>query len=366
MAKAKKKAATGSDWMNALSATGLHVKSARDALQITGYLDSGNYALNWAVSGKLLGGYPLGHCGEIFGDPGTGKSYVATRAIAMAQKMGGVVLLDDVEGAYNEERAQSIGVDVDTLAHVRSYMVSDLLKSTQAFLKVFREDAPGTMGLYICDSIAQLTTKHEVEVGLDKRDMTKAAELKSFYRQVGHDIFDLPVVHIVTNHTIANIGNPFQSRTTGGGGGPKFTASWRLDMRATSKIRQDKEIVGVICRAVVDKNRFVAPWKEVKLAIPFNQPISRASGLVPLLSALGLLEVRGEFLYKDGEKIGRAYKTNDRVIAQDEQGEMLLDRHPELLEEADAAIQAGRARPLKSEAATEEEEATEEGLSGDE
>lgn len=342
--------------MKALSGTGLQVKSARDALQIKGYLDSGNYALNWAVSGKLLGGYPLGHCGEIFGDPGTGKSFLAARAVAMAQQAGGVALLDDTEGAYNDERAANIGIDVDTLALVdpRSRTVKQHLKATQAFVAAVRESKP-PLAIEVLDSLAQLSTEHEMETQLDKKDMSKAGELKAFYRIVAGDLFDLPVVHLATNHVIAAIGNMYQTRTTGGGGGPKYMTSWRLDMRAVSKIRQGTEVVGVICRAVVDKNRFVAPWKEVRLAIPFNQPISKASGLVPLLIGLGLIEERGHFLWKDGQKLGRNYKTKERMLAQDESGEQILDSFPEILEEADKAIAAGLTRPITADATKEEE-----------
>lgn len=342
-------------WLQALDGAGLEVKSARDALQAKGWLDTGNYALNWVISGRLQGGYPLGHCGEIFGDPSTGKSFVAARAIAMAQKAGGVALLDDAEGAYNEALIAKIGVDTTTLAYTRSWTCTDLLNSTKAFLKAFSEHAPGPVGLYVCDSLAQLTTKHELEVGLDKRDMTKAAELKSFYRQMGHAIFDLPVAHIVTNHTIAAIGNMFNNRTTGGGGGSKFTASWRLDMRTTSKIKDGTEVIGMICRGVCAKNRISTPFREVSLAIPFHQPISKASGLVPLLVALGLVEEQGQFLYREGQKLGRAYKNNkQRFLQQDETGEQILDQFPELLEEADKAIAEGKTTRVISSATAEE------------
>ena len=66
----------------------------------------------------------------------------------MVQKAGGVGLLDDTEGAYNDERAANIGVDVGALAYTRSYTVDDFLKATKAFLKVFRESQPGPVGLF--------------------------------------------------------------------------------------------------------------------------------------------------------------------------------------------------------------------------
>lgn len=343
MAKPIKK----NSFLKTLSGLGVEVRSARDALQIKGYLDSGNYALNWAISGRMLGGYPLGHCGEIFGDPATGKSFLAARAIAMAQKQGGEALLDDTEGAYVAERMENIGVDVDALAVVapRSRTVNDHLKITQAFVGAVKDNNP-PVAIEVLDSLAQLSTVHEMKVGLDKRDMTKAAELKAFYRIVGGDLFDLPVVHIATNHTIAAIGSMFQTRTTGGGGGPKFMASWRIDMRAVSKIKVGKgpgaDVKGVICRAVLDKNRFQAPFREVRIAIPFDRPISRATGLIPLLVSLGVLRIDGNYLlHANGAKLGRNYKAKERFLDQDEVGEQLLDAYPEILDETDAQLEAG-------------------------
>ncbi|KKK93133.1 hypothetical protein LCGC14_2695950, partial [marine sediment metagenome] len=92
----------------------------------------------------------------------------------------------------------------------------------------------------------------------------------------------------------------------------------------------------ILCRAVIEKNRISPPWKEVRLAIPFHAPISRASGLIPVLLDLGILEVVGHFLHYQRKKTGlRAYAGREKVIRQDEEGEHLLDQIPEILEDAD-------------------------------
>lgn len=331
-----------SEWLKALEHQGLDVKSARDALQVKGWLDTGSHALNWAISGRLLRGYPLGHTVEIFGDPGTGKSFLITRALAMVQQAGGVALLDDTEGAYNLEHSALLGVDIVQLAYCRSHTVKNHLCAAQAFIKSYSSLNLKCPAVLAVDSLAQLSTEHELTTQLDKKDMTKAAELKAFFRIIGADLFDLPAVHLSTNHTIAAIGNMFNKRTTPGGGGPKFAASIRLDMRTVSKIRAGADYAGVICTIVVDKNRITAPWKKVQLAIPFNQPISRASGLVPLLVGLGVLEEKGQTLYYRGDKVGRSFKSKERFFAQDEAGEQILDQYPEILEETDKALETGQ------------------------
>jgi len=335
------------EWLAALAGQKLHVQSARDAAQVVGWLDSGNYALNWAMSGRFLRGYPLGHSVEFFGDPSTGKSFLIDRAIAMVQAAGGVALLDDTEGAHNLEwMEQALGVDVDALAYSRSHTVKQHLDLAVGFLNAMatlQSARTQRIGLLAGDSLAALSTTHELETQLEKRDMSKAAELKALFRIIGGQLSSLPVAYLVTNHTVANIGNMFNKRTTPGGGGPKFHATIRIDLRSPSKLKGKNpgEYLGVMCRAVVEKNRLTAPWREVRLVIPFNQPISRASGLIPVLIGLGLLTVHGQFLLHGTDKVGRAYKADDKkhLLQQEDQAEALLDRVPELLEEADVYLE---------------------------
>lgn len=331
-----------SKWFTALEREGLTVHSARDAVTVPGWLDTGNYALNWAISGRFGLGYPLGHAVEIFGDPSTGKSFLVARAIAMVQAQKGVALLDDTEGAYNLDWLQKLGVNVDHLAYQHSRTVNDHLAVAQAFLKAYRSGDVKGPGLLACDSLAALSTEHELEVGLDKRDMTKAGELKAFFRIVGGDLSGLTVVHLSANHTIANIGDFFHKRTTPGGGGPKFHASVRVDLCGISKIKMGPDYVGVLCLVVIDKNRLAPPWKKIRLAIPFERPISRASGLIPVLIDLGVLEASGQFLRYQGKKLGlRVFKSKEHALKQDEEAERLLDQIPELLEEVDEQLKSG-------------------------
>lgn len=332
-------------WLDALAGTGLSVRSARDAAQVVGWLDTGNFALNWAISGRFGRGYPLGHTVEIFGDPSTGKTFLLARAIAMVQEMGrniGEALLDDTERAWNLEWVgQALGVDVDRLGYESSRTVKEYLEVAQKFLEAVRAMRLKAAVL-ACDSLSELSTEHEIEKGLDKRDMTKAPELKAFFRIMGGDLGESPVVHLMSSHIIATPGEMFQKRTTSGGGGPKFHSSIRIDMRSPSKLQAgDKgDYIGVWTKVFVDKNRLCPPWKEVRLVIPFYQPISRASGLVPVLVRLGVLEKRGDFLTYQDKKVGRAYKADKKEYAfrMDEQGEQLLDSFPEILEETDELL----------------------------
>ncbi len=340
-----------SEWLAALRGQELDVHTARDVAQVTGWLDTGNFALNWAISGRFFRGYPLGHTVEIFGDPSTGKSYLIGRAIAMAQAQGGVALLDDTEGAYNLEWMQTLGVDIDNLACECSRTVSDHLDTTKGFIAAYKackeRGAVLGPGLLACDSLALLSTTHELEADFGTPDMTKAKELKKFFRIIGGELRDSNAVYISTNHVIANIGNMWNKRTTGGGGGPKYQSSIRIDLRGVSKLKADgkeddkegSDFTGVLVRVFIEKNRLAPPWKRVNLVIPFYQPISPASGLIPVLLELGILESTGKqgMLSYQGKKLGlHAYKS--KPMKQEEAAENLLDKIPELLEDADAYL----------------------------
>lgn len=349
-----------SKWMEALGKAGLEIKSGRDALRVKGWLDTGNYALNWAISGRLLRGYPQGHSVELFGDPGTGKSYLVTRALAMAQEQGGVAFLDDTERAYNLEHTEALGVNLEELAvpNPSSHTVKEHLDVARKFIEGYKSLGKEVPAVLACDSLSQLSTEHEMKEGLDKKDMTKAPQLKALFRIIGGELSDLPVIYLCTSHVIANIGNLFQKRTTSGGGGPKYYSTVRLDLRAVSKIKRGEgDYSGVICTVFVEKNRIAPPWKRVQLAIPFNRPISRSSGLLPLLLNLGVVEVKGTSLcYKD-ERIGRALKTKGKFLEQDELGEQLLDQYPEVLEETDKGLEAGKYTALTEHEESDADEA---------
>ena len=62
------------------------------------WVTTGNYALDWAISGKLIGGgFPLGRVVEVFGDPSTGKSILLMNVMKATQDLGGEAFYDDPE-----------------------------------------------------------------------------------------------------------------------------------------------------------------------------------------------------------------------------------------------------------------------------
>lgn len=337
------------------------IETAADGATLKGYLHSGNLALNWIMSGKFTGGWPLAHMIEVFGDPSSGKSFLVARAIAEAFKNEGTIgLLDDTEGAFNATwAATSLGVDVDRLVRVKTHTLEEHYDLVMAFIQAFKEVKAKGPSVLALDSLALLSTKHEVEQGMAKENMARAKTIKKHFRLCSNALQDLPLTYMVTNHQIASM-DPFSPPDSSGGGGPKYQASIRLALRKPVPMKDaNKRPIGVKINAFVTKNRLVSPWRSCMMIVPFFEPISPVSGLVDLLVKVGALEhTKGKTLAFQGADTGISGHKSD-FWKQDQSALDLFQKFPNLMEELEkvdwARAQAGTPMVEDGKDADEEE-----------
>ena len=77
----------------------------------TDWISTGNYALNYLISGDFNKGIPLGKVTVLAGEPASGKSFIASGNIVKeAQKKGIFVILIDTENALDEKWLQDLDV----------------------------------------------------------------------------------------------------------------------------------------------------------------------------------------------------------------------------------------------------------------
>lgn len=323
----------------------IEARVASEAGETRGWLHTGNYALNWAVSGRFGRGWPMGHVSEIYGEEGSGKSLVVLRTIGACQATGGVAALDDTENALVEDWAAALGVNTDQLIVANSRTVGAHAKIVEAFVAAMGTVKEGTPGVLALDSLATLTTEHELEVEFDKRSMQRAQDIRKLFRKYGTEVAKLDAAYLVTNHEIANIGNYFKPKTTPGGSGTKYQASVRVAIAQRKTLKDsNKEPVGITAALRVTKNRLTAPYKTIEMVIPWYRPLSEYSGIIPILVRVQVIAVGGkgnQNIVYHGEDTGiKAYasKTSDRV-KQDESAAELVETHPGILAEADDYLQ---------------------------
>ena len=107
----------------------------------TDWVSTGNYALNYLVSGDFYKGIPMGKVTVFAGESGSGKSYFCSGNIVKhAQEQGIFVVLIDSENALDEDWLQRLDVDTSEskLLKLNMSMIDDVAKALSEFLKEYR------------------------------------------------------------------------------------------------------------------------------------------------------------------------------------------------------------------------------------
>src|SRR5699024_2133879 len=132
-------------------------------------IPTGSIALDAALG---IGGLPRGRIIEIYGPESSGKTTLTLRAIANAQRNGGIAAFIAAEPAFDPEYAKMLGVAIDSL------LVSQPDTGEQALEIADMLIRSGSIDIIVIDSVAALVPRAEIEgemgdshVGLQARLM---------------------------------------------------------------------------------------------------------------------------------------------------------------------------------------------------
>jgi len=263
------------------------------------WLSTGNYALNYALSGDFTKGVPLSRISLWAGPAGSGKSFISANIMAQAQKMGYHILALDSENALDIDYLGKIGVDTspDKLTYIQVAMIEDVNKVLSEFFGNYTQaygkdnkDAPKT--LIVLDSLAMLSSATELEnyegSGVIKGDQGQLAKRrKAMLRLIVNQISRLPIAFVATDHVYPQdimMGDGAWAITNS----TKFSSSI-IGIITKLKLKEEGDIVGVRMRFETYKSRFAKLGTKVELAIPYNSGLSPFSGLTELLENLGVI-----------------------------------------------------------------------------
>ena len=298
----------------------------------TDWISTGNYALNYLISGDFFKGVPLGKVTVFAGESGAGKSYVCSgNIIRHAQEAGIFVILVDSENALDEKWLIDLGVDTseDKLLKLNMAMIDDVAKTISEFMKEYKlmpeESRPKI--LFVIDSLGMLLTPTDVnqfEAGEMKGDMgRKPKALTSLVRNCVNMFGSWNVGLVCTNHTYASQDMFDPDDKISGGQGFIYASSIVVAMRKL-KLKTDEDgnktttVNGIRSACKIMKTRYSKPFESVQVEIPYSTGMSPFSGLVDLFEAKGKLKKEGNSLVyttKDGEIIKqfrKAWNGNDK------------------------------------------------------
>jgi RecA/RadA recombinase len=298
------------------------------------WISSGNYALNYAISGDFYKGVPLGKVTMFAGQPGSGKSFIcAGNIVRNAQAVGIFPVVIDTENALDKEWLLPLGVstDEDRLMKVNLAKIDDIARLISDFMKDYKYrfasmdfiDRPKV--LFVIDSLGMTLTPTDInqfEAGDLKGDMgRKPKALTALVRNCVNMFGEYDVGLVVTNHTYASQDMFDPDDKISGGQGFIYASSIVVAIRKL-KLKEDEEgkktttINGIRAVCKIMKTRFNKPFETVEIKIPWTTGMDPYSGLIDMFEAKGILIKDGNKLkYNDSEgnehKYFRSGITND-------------------------------------------------------
>lgn len=276
----------------------------------TDWISTGNYALNYLISGDFNRGVPLGKVTVFAGESGSGKSYICSgNLVRHAQAQGIFVVLIDTENALDEAWLHALGVDTseDKLLKLNMAMIDDVAKTISEFMKSYKampEDGKPKV-LFVIDSLGMLLTPTDVnqfEAGDMKGDMgRKPKALTSLVRNCVNMFGSHNVGLVATNHSYASQDMFDPDDKISGGQGFIYASSIVVAMRKL-KLKEDEdgnkisEVRGIRSTCKIMKTRYAKPFETVQIKIPYDQGMNPHSGLVDMFESDGLLKKEGNSL----------------------------------------------------------------------
>jgi len=211
------------------------------------------------------GGWPRGRIIELFGAESSGKTLLASKAIAECQKQDGVCAMIDMEHAFDPYFAAKLGVDINDLFFSQPDHLQDCFTVIDNLVNAGCD-------LIILDSIATLVPQEELEGEVGKQTIGIIARyMGQFLRRIGPKLSQNNVCLICINQTRDNIGVLYgDPTTTPGGRALKFYSSVRVQVSRVStldvKDKQDNLIQRGI-RCTVKKNKVGLPFKKAEFQV---------------------------------------------------------------------------------------------------
>jgi recombination protein RecA len=332
----------------------------------TDWISTGNYALNYLISGDFNKGIPLGKVTVFAGESGSGKSYICSgNIIREAQKKGIFVILVDSENALDENWLQALGVDTaeDKLLRLGMSMIDDVAKTISNFMKEYKSDygdkdpADRPKVLFVLDSLGMMMTPTDVDQ-FEKGDMKgdlgrKPKALTALVRNCVNMFGSYNVGLVATNHTYASQDMFDPDDKISGGQGFIYASSIVVAMKKL-KLKEDEagnkvtDVRGIRSACKVMKTRFAKPFEGVQVKIPYETGMNPYSGLLDLFEKKGLITQSGnrlKYITAEGQELLDYRKNwgeqNLEIVMREVSNPVVMNEHatPEINLQEEEAIQ---------------------------
>ncbi len=264
-------------------------------------------------------GYATGNLVELIGESGSGKTYVALKAVVEAQKKGMKVAFFNIENSFYEARANQIGV---ITRDKNLFQLIPNLGSGEDVCDVICAMVESSLyGLIVVDSITALIPSDSLN-----KSFTESEKIGEHAKLVGKLAKKLTKLTGDFNTTVILINqyrigsgsmpNTFVKKGTGGEGlyyYDHYKISFRKINGAAGAIyNSEKQIIGGKSEIVIDKNRYGPPKIKTIFPIYFTDEDSN-----PVVDFIMRAKAKNVELIKEsgrGEKKRLQYITEDGEV----------------------------------------------------
>lgn len=300
----------------------------KDANIVKTWISTGCSILDLAISNRPNGGLPAGKIVEFNGLEGSGKSLLAAHVMSECQKMGGVSVLFDTEGAVGMlDFYQSVGLNTDGLVYIdKLRALEDIYKAIENIITKHDQSKTEKPLVIVVDSVMGASTRKELEEDIERKGYaTDKALVNSGAMRVFPTMLNgKNILLILINQLRANMdafGPGSDKFTTTGGLAIPFTASVRLRFKKMGQIKGKinglETPIGERIQAQVIKNRFGPPKRKVTFDVRYDSGVDNYGSWLTTLKELGALSQSGaSYSYKyidgeTGEEITKKFQSKD-------------------------------------------------------
>lgn len=276
-----------------------------DELPDVEWIPTGILALDW-ING---GGGPRGRVEQLVGEKSSGKTSIALRRIAEAQRSGIICAFIDVEHSLDLLWAKKMGVKLEELilytpedndsAEVTLDVVVDILKDQG-------------VGLMVVDSVTSLVPEAVLKGTMeDKHYAGNAGVLTQFFNMVigSGVLYNSNCNLILINQPRDVIGARFHTERIPGGRSLAHNSSIITQVKRGDFIfagnDKNAEKIGIEVRLINTKNKCSYPYRETTASLYFKFGFHPILDLLQFCELYDLMDYQGTWAYYEGEQVGQ-------------------------------------------------------------
>lgn len=250
------------------------------------HISTGSVSLDWATGGGL----PKGRITELYGPYSSGKTLIALKTIAEAQKQDIPCVFIDAELSFEKDHALAAGVNLEKLILVQLAAGEKMFDLIRKFIT----EIP--TGLIVIDSVAAIVPEYEDSNETDKQTMALTARLMSKGLRIINGInkpnvgWAVVFINQIREKIGVMYGNP---ETTPGGRALGFFSSIRVEIRAGERYMEGKERIGQEIRFKVQKSKICTPHRDGSFRYIYANGIDEVGDIISLALQLKIMEQAG-------------------------------------------------------------------------